>query len=269
MKGKYTMIIYKIENQINNKVYIGKTKYTFKKRYGYNWENNTHNDFLKIDINIYGIDNFIVDEEFDYALNIEELDQKERYWIAYYKSTDARYGYNIIGKNFTVQEYEKMERKNLLNYSVYNQDVILKAIENKKTINNYSELINIEKELERSKQKRKEELVHRRKLKEIESAKRKENNLRLKEENKKNRQLEISQKTNNNIIYRNTYKYTKLEMRNRMLLEKLTLNKDNFTKGENENKKNRPKRSRQTERERIKIQEEMKKIRERWNKNNT
>lgn len=38
MKGKYTMIIYKIENQINNKVYIGKTKYTFKKRYGYNWE---------------------------------------------------------------------------------------------------------------------------------------------------------------------------------------------------------------------------------------
>ena len=162
-----------------------------------------------------------------------------------------------------------MERKNLLNYSVYNQDVILKAIENKKTINNYSELINIEKELERSKQKRKEELVHRRKLKEIESAKRKENNLRLKEENKKNRQLEISQKTNNNIIYRNTYKYTKLEMRNRMLLEKLTLNKDNFTKGENENKKNRPKRSRQTERERIKIQEEMKKIRERWNKNNT
>lgn len=27
--------------------------------------------------------------------NQQELDERERYWIAYYNSTDKRYGYNI------------------------------------------------------------------------------------------------------------------------------------------------------------------------------
>lgn len=90
-------IIYKITNKINNKVYIGQTikKYGFKQRYSYNLAKNTKNLHLKSSIEKYGIENFEIIEEFDIAYSKEELDNKEKYWIAYYKSNDANYGYNL------------------------------------------------------------------------------------------------------------------------------------------------------------------------------
>lgn len=89
-------VIYKIENNINNKVYIGQTINTngFNGRYSYNLEENTHNEHLKNSILKYGIENFNIDKEFDIANSQEELDEKEIYWIEYYNSTDPNFGYN-------------------------------------------------------------------------------------------------------------------------------------------------------------------------------
>ena len=90
-------IIYKITNKINNKVYIGQTikKYGFKQRYSYDLTKNTKNLHLKSSIEKYGIDNFDIDEKFDIAYSKEELDNKEKYWISYYKSNNTNYGYNL------------------------------------------------------------------------------------------------------------------------------------------------------------------------------
>ena len=95
MKNVYGYI-YKIENLINGKVYIGQTSRTFKERYGFNWVKNTHNIHLKNAINKYGENNFIVNEEFDVGFSKDELDQKEIFWIDFYNATDSKYGYNVV-----------------------------------------------------------------------------------------------------------------------------------------------------------------------------
>lgn len=87
-------IIYKIRNKINNKIYIGQTKHSFKERYKNNLRKNTHNIELKNDIEKYGIDNFEIDEFFDIAYSKEELDKLEQLYIKSYNLLDSRYGYN-------------------------------------------------------------------------------------------------------------------------------------------------------------------------------
>lgn len=89
-------VIYKIENMINKKVYIGQTinKKGVDGRYSGDLKKYTHNSHLKNAINKYGIDNFIIHKNIDYALTQDELNQKERYWIDFYKSTNCKYGYN-------------------------------------------------------------------------------------------------------------------------------------------------------------------------------
>ena len=90
-------IIYKITNNINNKVYIGQTtkKNGFDDRYGSGVEKNSHNIHLKRSISKYGIDNFKIDKELDCAYSLEELNEKEIEYIKYYHSNDPKYGYNI------------------------------------------------------------------------------------------------------------------------------------------------------------------------------
>jgi hypothetical protein len=104
-------IIYLINNKINDKKYIGLT--TNKK--GFNGRYNAsgvgvervlnylkhrenigypHNEHLLRSIEKYGKNNFEVIEEFDFANSKNELLEKERYWIKYYKSNDYNYGYN-------------------------------------------------------------------------------------------------------------------------------------------------------------------------------
>lgn len=90
-------IVYKITNNINNKVYIGVTvqERGFKDRYGGNLERNTHNKYLKYSINKYGISNFTITEILDIAFSYEELNIKEKTWISIYKSNNKLYGYNL------------------------------------------------------------------------------------------------------------------------------------------------------------------------------
>lgn len=100
-------IVYMINNKINNKKYIGITtrQKGFDGRYSakgigiervFNFMNtsSSYNMHLYNSINKYGFDNFEVFKEIDCAYSKQELLEKERYWIKYYKSNDYLYGYN-------------------------------------------------------------------------------------------------------------------------------------------------------------------------------
>ena len=89
-------IIYLVVNNVNNKVYVGQTVFTFKKRYKNNFVKETKNDYLKRAIKKYGIENFIITEEFDIGYSKEELDELEKEYIKFYKANDKSYGYNYL-----------------------------------------------------------------------------------------------------------------------------------------------------------------------------
>lgn len=94
-----SFLVYKITNQINNKIYIGQTTETLKKRFarhcGYQLNDNT---YLHRAMKKYGTENFKI-EEIERVDNQEELNEREIYWIKYYHSDIE--GYNLkstIGK---------------------------------------------------------------------------------------------------------------------------------------------------------------------------
>lgn len=92
------MIIYKITNLINNKVYIGQTIQPLKKRIGQHFSNCTLSKYTNLPlynaIAKYGKDNFKVDV-IDNAITKEELNKKEEMWIYKLNSTNRNFGYNI------------------------------------------------------------------------------------------------------------------------------------------------------------------------------
>ena len=83
--------VYKHTNKLNNKVYIGITHYTIKKRWQSGYKNNPH--FNRAIIN-YGYDGFEHEILAD-NLTKEQAEELERYYIAYYDSTNRDKGYNI------------------------------------------------------------------------------------------------------------------------------------------------------------------------------
>lgn len=158
-------IVYKIENIINNKVYIGVTREErgFKGRYNrkgkgiervYNYHLSCkknyeyYNENLLNDIEYYGFDSFEVTEIFDVAFSMEELKIKEKSWISIY---DSYYnGYNndeggkytdISGTNMSIICLNTMDIfYNVRNASIEMDicyDTILKAIRNKKCVKGY------------------------------------------------------------------------------------------------------------------------------------
>ena len=89
------MIIYKITNQINGKVYIGLNTESLQKRWSSHKVNSKNkNTHLYTSMRKYGIENFII-EIIDETDSFEELGRLERYYIDQYKSRDPNYGYNI------------------------------------------------------------------------------------------------------------------------------------------------------------------------------
>ena len=81
------MVIYKTTNLVNDKIYIGQDK------------NNNPNYLgsgkkLKRAIKKYGKNNFLK-EVIEICDSEELLNEREIFWISYYKSTDRKTGYNI------------------------------------------------------------------------------------------------------------------------------------------------------------------------------
>lgn len=86
--------IYKITNKINGKVYIGQSKDIYRrwKEHEKCIRSDKRNTYLYNSMRKHGIDNFAFEiiEECDISM----LNTQEIYWIAYYNSHDANYGYN-------------------------------------------------------------------------------------------------------------------------------------------------------------------------------
>jgi len=99
------MNIYRIVNKLNGKQYIGQTIHDLQKRFKQHQYKTT--SALYLAIKKYGFENFYI-ELIDTANNINELNDKEEYYIEFY-NTYAPLGYNIAsgGKNFTRSELVK------------------------------------------------------------------------------------------------------------------------------------------------------------------
>ena len=86
------MIVYKITDKTNGKVYIGQTTRSLKKRWDEHCKLNLcpliHAAILK-----HGVENFTV-EQIDSATSRDELDLKEQHWIKHYDCISPK-GYNL------------------------------------------------------------------------------------------------------------------------------------------------------------------------------
>lgn len=90
--------IYRIQNKINNKIYIGQSV-CIEKRWEqhrtkcFNPNNDQYNGYFYRSIRKYGLENFsfFVLEE----CSKEVLNEKEIYWISYYDSSNPEKGYNL------------------------------------------------------------------------------------------------------------------------------------------------------------------------------
>jgi group I intron endonuclease len=102
------MIIYKITNLINNKIYIGQTVKTINAR----WRSHcfVKTTFLGRAINKYGKNNF-KKEIIETVNSMEELNNREIFWIKHYNSTDREIGYNCAsGGNRFKHSEESIEK---------------------------------------------------------------------------------------------------------------------------------------------------------------
>lgn len=79
----------------NNKVYIGQTINKQRRFYEHKSSlrhNKHHNEYLQRAFNKYGEENFVF--EFIEECNSKNVDDRERYWIKFYKSNNKKYGFN-------------------------------------------------------------------------------------------------------------------------------------------------------------------------------
>ena len=116
--------IYKITNRVNNKVYIGQTRFTIEHRFkqhikNYNIEHRKQALYLAFDK--YGIENFVVEQVEECP--IEKLDEREIYWIAYYDSFKNGYNSTLGGKSgckyfFTDNQYEEIRNLYLSGFTI-------------------------------------------------------------------------------------------------------------------------------------------------------
>lgn len=128
--NEYAGIIYKIENKITHEVYIGQTTHPrgFNGRYdfkgngiervykyllGNHNRNERHNQHLRRSINKFGFDAFEVIEIFDTALTLEELNEKETYYIKKFNSYNN--GYNMSFGGDSMSGYNRPSGKDCPN----------------------------------------------------------------------------------------------------------------------------------------------------------
>lgn len=142
-----TKSIYKITNRINGKVYIGQSKEP-NKRFKQHL-NDSKDSIIHLALKKYGIQNFdfkIIEKD------IENYNEREKYWINFYHAQDRRFGYNILpggeeppiimGENSSLAIYsEQVVRK--IEEDILHSDLIFEQIAEKYgTSTQYISLIN-------------------------------------------------------------------------------------------------------------------------------
>ena len=93
--------IYIITNDVNNKVYIGQTVQTLKKRFTghccYSKSDRSKSMYVKRAIHKYGKDKFHIDLLEECSIDI--LNEREKYWIEYYDSYNNGYNLTLGGQD--------------------------------------------------------------------------------------------------------------------------------------------------------------------------
>ena len=110
------MIVYKIQNKINGKIYIGKTEKTIDERYSKHLSNARKkiNRHLYDSMNHYGYENFEVSLVENCKSSVE-LCERERYWIQYYDSISPK-GYNMTtggDGGYTLSSWDEEQKTQL------------------------------------------------------------------------------------------------------------------------------------------------------------
>lgn len=100
------MYIYKITNNVNGKVYIGQTVRTVKERFDEHCRHSV--TYIDRAINKYGKVNFTVETIYT-AKDLEELNEKEKYYISYYHSNQNNIGYNLCDGGDNTEGYRHRE----------------------------------------------------------------------------------------------------------------------------------------------------------------
>lgn len=107
--------IYKITNLITNKIYIGSSK-NIRKRWKIHRASlragKHHNEHLSSAYKKYGLENFTW-EVIEFT-NIENLQNREQYWIDFFKSSDRENGYNLSPlaySNFGMKRTKESKQK--------------------------------------------------------------------------------------------------------------------------------------------------------------
>ena len=137
--------IYKIYNDINDKIYIGKTNYLLEKRFQEHIKDskkNQENRPLYNAINKYGVEHFKIEQ-------IEECDEqvvndRERYWIEFLQT--FKYGYNATlgGEGKPYLDYELIYTTYLETNSVKETALIISCDE--KSVSSILDIYGITKE---------------------------------------------------------------------------------------------------------------------------
>lgn len=108
------MIVYKITNLLNGKIYVGQTIFSLRKRM---WNHRScKNTLIASKLKEYGEENFKI-EVIDEAKNINCLNKKEIFWIKYFDCVVPK-GYNItlggkgtLGNVLSKETKEKISKK--------------------------------------------------------------------------------------------------------------------------------------------------------------
>jgi hypothetical protein len=97
-KYNKSFVVYKITNTVNGKIYIGITKQIIKRIgnhiYYFKNPNSNNNSYLHKALRKYGLENFTI-EILEVCNSLEELNNKEVYWISNFQSTNSILGYNL------------------------------------------------------------------------------------------------------------------------------------------------------------------------------
>lgn len=128
--------IYIIKNTINNKVYIGQTKTSINQR----WKEHIRhakngNQIINRAMNKYGSDKFYI--EILETCDINDIDNREIYYIEKYDSTNKSKGYNVsIGGNTPKFKRKKIDIELIIDLYI-NKRNTLEEIANKFNVSRY------------------------------------------------------------------------------------------------------------------------------------
>ena len=126
--------IYKISNDINDKLYIGKTLYTIERRW-YQHKNNakSRKDLSHIPLysamNKYGIEHFQI-EEIEKVDDEKQLSAREQYWIKFYDTYHNGYNASIGGDGLQLYDYDYI-------WELWEQGNTIKQISSQVPCNDY------------------------------------------------------------------------------------------------------------------------------------